>query len=398
VLVEHDPHAYTTDTASPYAIEASMHSLGAGGLVAGSTELVYRIDGGSFETVVLEPTGAPDTYAGSIPPLPWGSRIEYYLTAMNDTGESGSSPPGAPTECHVFRVDDGFVDDLELDGSWTVGATGDDATTGIWVRADPVGTVYEGFVVQPEDDRTPDPGTDCFVTGNGEIGGAAGVNDVDGGRITLTSPVYDLTGGSDVQIGYWRWYTNDRGYNPGEDLWRVDISNDGGATWVEVENGPMSSNAWVEAFFDLDVFFPAPGLVRLRFIAEDEGGGSLVEAAVDDLTILGDFGGTTAAGGETTAAHGPQHLLRLDPNRPNPFNPSTLIPFRLERDAIVRLAIYDTAGRMVRILHDGALVAGDHRVRWNGQNAAGRVVPSGVYRCLLTDGVARSMRALTVVR
>jgi hypothetical protein len=397
VLVAHDPHPYTTATASPYTIETTMLSLGQGGLVAGSTELVYRLDGGPFETVVLEPTGAPDTYAGAIPPLPWGTRVEYYLTAMNDTGETGSSPPGAPADYHVFRVDDGFVDDLELDSGWSVGTLVDDATTGIWVRADPVGTVYEGSVVQPEDDRTPAPGTDCFVTGNGEVGGAAGVNDVDGGRITLMTPVYDLTGGSDVQIGYWRWYTNDRGYNPGEDLWRVDISNDGGATWLAVESGPMSSNAWVEAFFDLDVFFPSPGRVRLRFIAEDEGGGSLVEAAVDDLTIVGDFGGTTGVG-ETAAASGSPAALRLAPNRPNPFNPTTLIPFRLERDATVRLAIYDTGGRLVLTLLDGALAAGEHRIRWNGEDAAGRVMPSGVYRCLLTDGVARSVRALTLVR
>ena len=45
-------------------------------------------------------------------------------------------------------------DPFEEPNGWTAGVPGDDATTGIWVRADPVGTA-----AQPEDDHTPTPGT-----------------------------------------------------------------------------------------------------------------------------------------------------------------------------------------------------------------------------------------------
>ena len=95
--------------------------------------------------------------------------------------------------------------------------------------------VDNGSNVQPEDDHTPDPGHICFVTGNGSEGGAAGENDVDGGKTTLLSPVFDVTGGSDLYLSYWRWYTNNLGNNPNADEWVVQVSSDGGLSWVDLQ-------------------------------------------------------------------------------------------------------------------------------------------------------------------
>lgn len=67
-------------------------------------------------------------------------------------------------------------------------------------------------------------------------------------------------------------------------------------------------------------------------------------------------------------------------NRPNPFNPSTVIryivPARADR---VTLRIYDVEGRVVRTLVDGPQVYGENRVTWNGRDDTGRRVASGVY-------------------
>ncbi len=72
---------------------------------------------------------------------------------------------------------------------------------------------------------------------------------------------------------------------------------------------------------------------------------------------------------------------------PNPFNPLTELSFRLPESATGRLAVFDLRGQRVALLHDGTLSAGDNHFLWNGADAAGRAVPSGVYFARLSvDG------------
>ena len=82
----------------------------------------------------------------------------------------------------------------------------------------------------------------AVLYGNGAVGGAAGENDVDGGKTTLFSPVYDLSSYDDVTIRYWKWYSNDRGNAPGQDFWDVNVSNDGGQSWTASGTGLDGAN------------------------------------------------------------------------------------------------------------------------------------------------------------
>jgi hypothetical protein len=70
----------------------------------------------------------------------------------------------------------------------------------------------------------------------------------------------------------------------------VDISNDDGVTWTNAEtvgpSGAGTSGGWVYHEFDVADFVTPTSEVRLRFIASDEGDGSLVEAALDDFLIF----------------------------------------------------------------------------------------------------------------
>ncbi|MAE69563.1 MAG: hypothetical protein CME06_03735 [Gemmatimonadetes bacterium] len=88
----------------------------------------------------------------------------------------------------------------------------------------------------------------------------------------------------------------------------------------------------------------------------------------------------------------------LAPAYPNPFNPSTTIPFALAEAGGVRLAIYDLKGALVRILVDGPRSAGLHAVRWDGRNRVGLVVPTGVYVVRFEGGGAREARRLVLVK
>jgi hypothetical protein len=66
-------------------------------------------------------------------------------------------------------------------------------------------------------------------------------------------------------------------------------------------------------------------------------------------------------------------------NFPNPFNPSTVIPFGLAEDSHVSIKIYDVRGHLVRTILDGKKEAGLHKIHWNGKDMNGRAVASGVY-------------------
>ncbi|MCX6831865.1 MAG: fibronectin type III domain-containing protein, partial [candidate division Zixibacteria bacterium] len=69
----------------------------------------------------------------------------------------------------------------------------------------------------------------------------------------------------------------------------------------------------------------------------------------------------------------------LAQNYPNPFNPSTAIEFTLPRPGQVTLEVYDIVGRKTRTLVSEAVTAGTKRVIWDGCNADGATVASGVY-------------------
>ena len=79
----------------------------------------------------------------------------------------------------------------------------------------------------------------------------------------------------------------------------------------------------------------------------------------------------------------------LAPNAPNPFNASTLIPYRLDADGPVRLVIYNLLGQSIRTLVDEAQAAGAYRVRWDARDGRGAAVAAGVYfiRLHYPDGV-----------
>lgn len=73
-------------------------------------------------------------------------------------------------------------------------------------------------------------------------------------------------------------------------------------------------------------------------------------------------------------------------NYPNPFNPSTTISFTLPSSGIANLSIYSITGQKVRDLVSGPLSSGAHSVTWDGRDASGKAVSSGVYLSRLSMG------------
>ena len=98
----------------------------------------------------------------------------------------------------------------------------------------------------------------------------------------------------------------------------------------------------------------------------------------------------------------PKQNLLLQ-NYPNPFNPETWIPYRLSEASPVSLFIYDTTGELIRTLSLGDQSAGFYQNReraayWDGKNALGESVASGVYFYQLRTPTFRQTRRLIIVK
>ncbi|MDZ7371534.1 MAG: T9SS type A sorting domain-containing protein, partial [candidate division KSB1 bacterium] len=88
----------------------------------------------------------------------------------------------------------------------------------------------------------------------------------------------------------------------------------------------------------------------------------------------------------------------LHPSYPNPFNAQTLIRFDLPEAAETDLAIYDARGRLVAALMSGIVPAGRHEVVWDGRDAAGNSLASGVYYCRLKAAEQTMLQKVILVK
>jgi hypothetical protein len=220
----------------------------------------------------------------------------------------------------------------------------------------------------------------CFVTGQSPGADAGiGANDVDAGHTTLRSPVIDLSSYEDPVFSYWRWFANApaSGANPASDWWQVQISNNGGATWTYLENTLQQDISWRRmAFRVADVLEPTAQF-RIQFIASDSttvgeylDGGSLIEAAVDDIILYDLASGNGVTDGESAAVSAPSGF-------PNPAHGAVLLS---GWHPVSTLRIHALHGGLVAELRTGAdgtvtfdtsaLAAGSYTV--TGLDAAAR--------------------------
>lgn len=112
---------------------------------------------------------------------------------------------------------------------------------------------------------------------------------------------------------------------------------------------------------------------------------------VEDLRVVGADGSSL----DVRFAGVPSAVARLG-NYPNPFNPSTTIEYALPAAGYARLELFNARGERVAVLVDGQLPAGAGNVVWNGTDAHGRSVASGVYfaQFVTESGVARQRLVL----
>ncbi len=147
-----------------------------------------------------------------------------------------------------------------------------------------------------------------------------------------------------------------------------------------------------------EAVIPAPeeaGVCEYYISATDGGGRSAgMPRSQPDATYQFNH---QAALSSTPGTEVPQPV-QLKGNFPNPFNPSTTFRFTLAYEDEAELSVMDARGRLVRVLTSGVHSAGDHLIEWDGKDANGRNLPSGVYLYRLRAAGLQYTRTATLIK
>jgi hypothetical protein len=243
----------------------------------------------------------------------------------------------------------------------------------------------------------------------------------------------DITAGWTTDIG-WHEYTGNRHWRAvtgtGELLFggnvkaKVNVTTLGTLSEIDIvvhpyeyhAQAPASVRRWYEIdhigdgmTFDLTLtyqdheldFQDEPNLALWRWTDSYHWDGPMT-AIVDTLENTATAAGLTefsewvmTSANNPTGVRKARGRFQLFANYPNPFNPSTTIAYELAAPAHVDLAIYDLAGRLVRVLVDSGRSEGYHEVNWDGRDEQGSQVASGVYFCRIE--AAGSFRTMKLV-
>ena len=112
--------------------------------------------------------------------------------------------------------------------------------------------------------------------------------------------------------------------------------------------------------------------------------------------------GAANAGGVIVGIHQPTNRVIdgfvLRQNFPNPFNPSTIIEYRLPHRSRVEISVYNVVGEKITTLVSDVKAAGDYRVRWNGKNRQGNPVSGGLYFYVMKAGDFRATGKMLLIK
>lgn len=363
----------------------------------GGAKVIYRINNATVansDTVTLTNAGG-NNYTGVLPAQPKGTIISYFVAITDQSGGLGSVQPSFANDVASanipYNILVGFteyanttLEDTLQDADFTIGFGSDNATDGIWEIGTPIPSFAtasnSATITAPGSQATPGGSRAAFTKNAPNSTSPVGTADVDGGRTSLLSPVYDLTAFSDPVITYMRWYSNEMGTSPNLDNWEVYITNNG-TTWRLVERTRRSDRSWRRHAVRVSDFVAPSATVRLRFVAQDLNPASIVEAAIDDIRIYEQSPATSVA---------ENRLLSSAQVFPNPTEGLLYLQLNLPEAMKLTVQLRNSLGQMVS-QEALQLEAGmqQHQMQLGG-------LPAGIYFLQLNTTNSQSVRRVVV--
>ncbi|HQU71563.1 MAG TPA: FG-GAP-like repeat-containing protein [Calditrichia bacterium] len=165
------------------------------------------------------------------------------------------------------------------------------------------------------------------------------------------------------------------------------VSNYGGRWRVFANNGSGG--------FSVAGDYDAESAASCAVLHDRDNDGDLDVTAIDeiaDLLFIFENPGVTAI---EPAPLNLAQTFRLEQNFPNPFNPETTLTYSMASGGEVELSLYNVRGEKLATLFAGRQAAGTHHLKWNGLDADGREVVSGIYFCYLrVNGASQTIKMM----
>lgn len=164
-------------------------------------------------------------------------------------------------------------------------------------------------------------------------------------------------------------------------------------TWLNAYNTSTPGNATMYRHHEVNLrdVFGAGENIFIRFRLYTDASVTGWGWAIDNLEIQERI--TDVAGG-----NGVPSRFALEQNFPNPFNPETRISYQLPRQENTVLKIFNVNGQELRTLVNETQRAGSYSVMWDGKNARGLAVASGIYFYRLSAGTFAETRKMVLTR
>ncbi len=318
-------------------------------------EIQIKTNSGVWESIsnVLNSQGGDVWSYGSIDISSYADstvQIAFHFHSINDGGGSIDVSSGwyiddvsLVTGPYIFNNPEdfelGFGDWSADEGSWEIGVptVGPGSAHG---GQNCAGTKLDGNYQEPSDSR-------------------------------LVSPPFVVPPASENPgIQFWQWFS----FNSSSDWGEVQISTDGGITWVIISSRIIntSSGIWSNFFIPLAAYADYIVQIAFHFHSINDGGGSIDVSSgwfIDDVKIT-----PSLVGVESNLNSKTPQSYQLSQNYPNPFNPSTIIQYAISIKQFVTLKIFDVLGKEVAILVNEEKPAGNYEVEFDGSG-----ITSGVY-------------------
>jgi hypothetical protein len=90
--------------------------------------------------------------------------------------------------------------------------------------------------------------------------------------------------------------------------------------------------------------------------------------------------------------------IKVYPNYPNPFNPTTQIKYDLPKDSYVNIFIYDVMGKKIKSLFNNNQTSGYHSLRWDATNDIGESVSAGMYIYTIQADEYRATKKMVLLK
>jgi hypothetical protein len=263
-----------------YPVTATVQAVQA--TTVASVLLRYRLNGGAWNDVSMQPVGGND-WSASIPYVASPVRVEYTVVAT-DSGAHTKSASCAPREFFVGQFNSFVYEDFEGPSPWTTGFVGDTSNNNNdWQRATPQGRSGTSQSVSWTDPASAGAGAACWGNDLGlSTPGAGNGSYQNNVHNFLRSPAYNCTGQTGVNLSFKRWLTVEESQF---DVARVLVNDI--EVWRNPASGHLVDTTWTIQIIDISALADNNPSVTLQFELKSDGGLALGGWQIDELRLGG---------------------------------------------------------------------------------------------------------------